>query len=161
VVSPDNPDPKEVRRRGLEERQFWQCQLDFVPSRSGELVYTPHADYADDRFYWSRDDGRSWAELHSDIRNVRSFGFGKPPVGQEHPTLYFWGQVRGKEGLYGSFDWLATPPRLLTRFPSAMLGTVSSVAGDPNHFGRVILGTSCAGWVRVDIPDQNSDYKNP
>ena len=151
VVSPDNPDPKAVRGKGLEERQFWQCQLDFVPGRSGELVYTPHADYADDRFYWSRDDGQTWAELHSNIRNVRSFGFGKPLDGQARPALYFWGKVKRQEGLYASFDWFASPPLLVTRFPSAMLATVSSVAGDPNHFGRVILGTSCAGWVRADV----------
>ena len=37
VVSPDDPDPKAVRGRGLEERQFWQCQLDFVPGRSGSV----------------------------------------------------------------------------------------------------------------------------
>jgi hypothetical protein len=122
-----------------------------VPGRSSELVYTPHADYADDRFYWSRDDGRTWAELHSEIRNVRTFGFGKALAGQARPALYFWGKVKGVEGLYASLDWLASPPRLLTRFPSAMLADVSSVSGDPNHFGRVIVGTSCAGWVRVDF----------
>jgi hypothetical protein len=32
-----------------------------------------------------------------------------------------------------------------------MLADVSCVSGDPNHFGRVIVGTSCAGWVRVDF----------
>lgn len=153
VVSADDPDPKAVRGRGLEERQFWQCQLDFVPGRSGELVYTPHADYSDDRFYWSADDGRSWKELHPDIRNVRSFGFGKPLEGRDRPALYLWGKMKGTgtEGLYASFDWFASPPLLITRHPSAMLADVSSVAGDPNHVGRVILGTSCAGWVRVDI----------
>jgi hypothetical protein len=151
VVSPDDPDPRAVRGKGLEERQFWQCQLDFIPGRSGEMVYTPHADYADDRFYWSRDDGRTWRELHPDIRNVRSFGFGKPLNGQDRPALFFWGKVKGTDGLYASFNWFASPPSLVTRFPSAMLADVSSVAGDPNHVGRAILGTSCAGWVRVDI----------
>ena len=151
VVSPDDPNPKAVRGKGLEERQFWQCQLDYVPGRSGELVYTPHADYSDDRFYWSSDDGRRWKELHPDIRNVRSFGFGKARDGQDRPALFFWGKMKGTEGLYASFDWFNTPPILITRHPSAMLADVSSVAGDPNNVGRVILGTSCAGWIRVDI----------
>ena len=54
----------------------------------------------------------------------------------------------GTEGLYASFDWFTSPPLLITRHPSAMLADVSSVAGDPNHVGRVIVGTSCAGWVK-------------
>lgn len=151
VVDPVNSDPKAVRGKGLEERQFWQCQLDYIPGRSGELVYTPHADFADDRFYWSRDDGRSWAELHPDIRNVSSFGFGKPAAGQTRPVLFFWGRIKKITGLWMTADWFATAPTLVTRFPSRMLANVSTVAGDPNHFGRVVLGTSCAGWVRVDV----------
>jgi hypothetical protein len=114
-------------------------------------VYTPHADYSDDRFYWSPDDGASWTELHPSIRNVRAFGFGKALAGQGRPALYFWGEIEGKQGLYGSFDWCASKPRLITRFPSQVLASVSCVAGDPNAFGRVIVGTSCAGWVEIKV----------
>jgi hypothetical protein len=122
-----------------------------VPGRAGELVYTPHADFADDQFFWSQDDGTSWSELHRKVRNVRSFGFGKAARGQARPAVYFWGELNKKVGLYASFDWFATPPRLVTRFPSQMLAQVSTIAGDPDRFGRVYVGTSGAGWVRVDI----------
>ena len=151
VIGPGSGDPREVRAQGLEERQFWQCQLDYVPGRSSELVYTPHADYAADRFYWSADDGATWRELHPSIRNVRAFGFGRNLPGRDRPSLFFWGEVGGKPGLYASFDWLATPPRLVTRHPSRMLARVSSVSGDPNQVGRCIVGTSCAGWVQADV----------
>jgi hypothetical protein len=151
VIGPGDHDPRSIRAQRLEERQFWQCQLDFVPGRSGELAYTPHADYSDDRFYWSKDDGESWSELHPSIRNVKSFGFGKAAPGQLRPALYFWGKVGGKEGLYACMDWPGSPPTLVTRFPSQMLSAVSSVTGDPNEFGRVIVGTSCAGWVEVRV----------
>jgi hypothetical protein len=82
---------------------------------------------------------------------VRAFGFGKPAPGQDRPALFFWGEIGKKEGLYASFDWFRTAPKLVTRFPSSLLGGVTSVAGDMNTFGRMILGTSCTGWIRVDV----------
>jgi hypothetical protein len=151
VISTGDHDPKAVRFLGLEERQFWSCQLDYVPGRSGELVYTPHADYAGDRFFWSRDDGRSWTELDESIRNVRTFGFGKAAPGQDRPAIYFWGEIGKRAGLYASFDWFRTPPKLITRFPSPILGGISSIAGDMTKFGRLIVGTSCTGWLRIDV----------
>jgi hypothetical protein len=151
VIGPGNNRPREVAAQGLDARQFWQCQLDYVPCRPGELVYTPHADFAADRFYWSQDDGRSWAELHKAVRNVRAFGFGKAAPGQMRPALYFWGEVRGRTGLYVSLDWFASEPRLATRFPSNLLAEVVCIAGDADRFGRAYVGTSCAGWVRVEL----------
>lgn len=151
VIGPGNHDARAVRALGMEERQFWQCQLDYVPGRPRELVYSPHADYAADRFYWSQDDGATWIEAHHDIRNVKAFGFGKAAPGQLWPALYFWGSVAGKEGLFATLDWFQTKPRLVTRFPSQFLSPVSSIAGDSDHFGRVFIGTSCAGAIQADI----------
>jgi hypothetical protein len=151
VVGSWSNDPTTVRARGLDERQYWQCQLEFVPGFRGELVYTPHADFKDDRFYWSRDYGRTWVELHRDIRNVGTFGLGKAAPGQDRPALYFWGVMNGREGLYASFDWCATRPVLVTSHPSAMLAYVSWLSADPDVFGRVYVGTSCAGVTQVDV----------
>lgn len=151
VISPGNHDPRAVRALGLEERQFWQCQLDYVPGRSRELVYSPHADYAADHFYWSQDDGATWSELSPGLRNVRAFGFGKAAPGQSRPVIYFWGAIDGKPGLFASLDWFQTKPRLVTRLPSQILSPVSSIAGDPDHFGRVLIGTSCAGVVEIEL----------
>lgn len=151
VIAPESTDPRDAMRQSLEARQFWRCQLDYVPGRSGELVYTPHADANADRFYWSQDDGKTWAELHKSIRNVTAFGFGKAGQGQARPAVFFWGQVQGWRGLYASFDWFASKPRLVTSFPSQMLAHVESVAGDLDRFGRAYLGTACAGWVQVEL----------
>jgi hypothetical protein len=151
AIGPGNNNPRDVAASSQEARQFWQCQLDYVPGRPGELVYTPHADGPADRFFWSQDDGRTWAELHRSIRNVRAFGFGKAAPGQARPAIYFWGKVNDQPGLYASLDWFASPPQLVSRFPSQMLADISCVGGDPDRFGRAYVGTSCAGWVRVDI----------
>ena len=151
VISVGNHDSRAVLADGRENRQFWQCQLEYVPGHEGELVYTPHADFADDQFFWSQDDGKSWAELDRKVRNVVAFGLGKAAPGQTRPAVYFWGAVDKKVGFYVSFDWFATPPRLLTRFPSQLLAQVCTVAADPDRFGRAYVGTTGAGWVRVDV----------
>ena len=151
VIGTISHDPKTVRAAAREERQFWQCQLEYVPGCASELLYTPHADYAADQFFWSRDDGESWTEPNAMVRNVSSFGFGKASLGQTRPAVYFWGEVDGIEGLFASFDWFVTKPRLLTKFPSQMLAKPSSITGDLNRFGRAYIGTSCAGWVMVDV----------
>ena len=132
-------------------RQFWRCQLDYVPDHKGELVYTSYADYGDDRLWWSRDDGASWAELHGSIRAVVSFGFGKPAPGQSRPVVFFYGKVDGVEGTHASFDWFATKPVLITRHASPQLANIAWVTGDANRFGRVWLGTGGAGWLIADV----------
>jgi photosystem II stability/assembly factor-like uncharacterized protein len=151
VISAGSHDPRVVRASGADERQFWQCQLDYVPGRPRELIYTPHSDYKSDPFYWSKDDGQNWSEFDPNIRNVSCFGFGKAPPGQSRPAVYFWGALDGKDGLYGSWDWFQTAPRLITRFPSQMLAKPSFVAGTPDELGRIYVGTSCAGVIRVDV----------
>lgn len=151
VVSDRDHDPKAVMATGQDARQFWNCQLEYVPGHTGELLYTPHADFADDKFFWSRDDGKTWSEPNRKIRNVVSFGFGKAAPGQTRPAVYFWGAVDKIIGLYVSFDWFASAPRLVTRFPSQLLGVVVSVAADPDRFGRAYVGTSGAGWTRINL----------
>ncbi|UUR06969.1 WD40/YVTN/BNR-like repeat-containing protein [Sphingomonas glaciei] len=143
--------PTSMINAGIDPRQFWQCQLEYVPGRPGELVYTPYSDARSDRFYWSSNGGATWDQLHRSIRNVRTFGFGRALERQERPALFFWGQVKGVEGLYASYDWFSSEPRLITRHPSPMLGKVTCIAGDPDRPGRLIVGTSCAGWVRFEL----------
>ena len=151
VISSGNHDPRAVEAEGVEARQFWQCQLEYVPGRSGELVYSPHADGNRDPFFWSHDDGATWSELHRSVKNVSAFAFGKTMSGQARPAVFFWGDVKGVKGLYASFDWFATMPLLISRFPSPMLLPVSCLAGDLDRFGRAIVGTSCGGWISVEV----------
>ena len=151
AINDERVDHEFLRRQGMDPRQFWQCQLEYVPKRPAELVYTPHSDFPSDRFFWSEDDGRTWSTLHRHVRNVRAFGFGKGFASQPRPALYFWGEVKGREGLYGSLDWFASDPILISQHPSEKLGKVTCVAGSPDRFGRIFVGTSCAGWIKIDI----------
>ena len=145
VVGAGNKDPSAIMNAGGDARQFWQCQLEYVPGHPGELVYTPHADLAEDQFYWSQDDGKRWSELNPNVRNVVAFGFGRAAPGQARPAVYFWGAVNKKVGFYASFDWFATPPRLLTRFPSQILAKVCTIAADPDRFGPTLERQAVGG----------------
>lgn len=145
------PHGPKVVPENQDARQFWRCQIEYVPGHTGELVYTSYADYGDDRLWWSRDDGATWTELHKSIRAVVSFGFGKPAPGQTRPAVYFQALVDGVSGTYASFDWFATKPALITRHASPQLANIAWVLGDANRFGRVWLGTGGAGWLMADI----------
>lgn len=151
LIKPSSSDPASIRLAKSEFRQFWQCQLSYVPQQAGHLVYTPHADLPDDGFFWSDDDGTTWRELGSGIRNVVSFGFGKSAPGMNQPALYFFGEVNKRLGLYASFDFFASEPVLLTRTPLQILSNVSAIAGDPDAFGAVYVGTSCAGVTKIQF----------
>ena len=143
-------DPRKVPPR-QDPRQFWRCQIEYVPGRSRELVYTGFADFHGDRLWWSKDDGYTWRELHPAIRAVVSFGLGKNRAGQERPSVYFSGDVDGVNGLYASFDWFATKPILITRFPNPQLCNAVWVTADINRLGRVYVGTGGAGWSMLDL----------
>ncbi|WP_152569431.1 MULTISPECIES: WD40/YVTN/BNR-like repeat-containing protein [Sphingomonas] len=151
VITSGRRDPQSVSQTGADPRQFWACQLSYVPGRTGELVYTSHADFKEDRFFWSKDDGANWAEFSGKIRNVACFGFGKASEGQVRPAIYFWGEVNGTKGLYASLDWFATPPLLISRLPSDLLSEISCIAGDPDRIGRIYAGTGSAGCIRIDL----------
>ena len=133
-----------------DNRQYWQCQLEYVPGFTAELLYTPYSDF-EDRLWWSKDDGQSWSEPNSSVRNVRCFGFGRPAPGSNRPALYFRGTVDGKAGVFVSFDWLRSKPSLISEQPSPLLADIISVTGDPNRFGRVYLGAAAAGWLIADV----------
>lgn len=143
-------DPRKVPPK-QDARQFWRCQIDYVPGRPREIVYTGYGDYDDDRFWWSKDDGYTWRELHPSIRRVVSFGLGKNRAGQDRPAVYFYGDVSGINGLHVSFDWFATRPQLITRFPDPHLCNVVWVTADINRLGRVYVGTGGAGWSKIDL----------
>lgn len=150
IVNKGPHGPKQVPQ-DQDARQFWRCQLDYVPGHTGELVYTSYADYGDDRLWWSKDDGASWTELHPSIRAVVSFGLGKAAPGQERPALYFYGKVDGVEATWASFDWFATKPVLVARHASPQLANIAWITGDANRFGRVWIGTGGAGWLIADV----------
>lgn len=134
-----------ITASGQENRQFWQCQLEYVPGRSSELLYTPHGDYADDKIFTSTDDGQTWTNPNTLVRNVSQFGFGKALIGQSRPAVYFLGKVSGVLGYWVTFDWFATFTLVSNLFPQNVVGSPSFSGADITVFGRCFFDISGKG----------------
>ncbi|SOD55771.1 hypothetical protein SAMN06296416_1087 [Pseudoxanthomonas wuyuanensis] len=82
------------------------------------------------------------------VENAFSLGLGKPRQGSTTPTLYLFGQVAGKTGLFRSDDdgnsWQCIDD------DAHRFGKIYSVTGDPRLYGRVYFATGGRGIVYGD-----------
>jgi photosystem II stability/assembly factor-like uncharacterized protein len=143
---------------GHDVRQFWMNQLGYVYGKPGELLYTSYSDQLCD-FYHSADDGATWRALgHADARkgayNVASFDTGKPLAGQSYPSVWFTGTVSGVVGTFVTFDFFATPPVLISRYPGGSIAPGSGIVADKNIFGRAYVSAGGWGWVAIRYSDK-------
>src|SRR3546814_5038316 len=86
---------------------------------------------------WLKDDGAEIVGLPA--YRLRAFDFGMAAPGAARPAVYFYGTFDKVQGLYASFDWFATDPVLISRFPNNSIDFVSAglgLVGDMNRFGR-------------------------
>ena len=141
--------------------QFWQARLAYVPGRSGEMLYANcEGGNRNDQLMWLRDDGAKITGLPA--FRLFAFDFGRAAPGQERPAIYFYGTAGGIQGLYVSFDWFATDPILISRFPNSSFDIVSAglgLVGDMHRFGRCYLGFGGNGWVRADLAEGQGQAK--
>lgn len=139
---------------GVSTSQTLQAKLDYVPGYAGELIFASCRNSSGNKLLWSQDDGATWADMHSSVRNVLGWGFGKAAPGKTRPTLFIYGYVSGVRGLYVSTDWLATTPSLISRYPNGQISPGSGggtlIEGDMNRFGRCYVGMPGNGWVICD-----------
>src|SRR3546814_6563492 len=84
---------------------------------SGELLYANYeGGNAHDQLMWLKDDGAEIVGLPA--YRLRAFDFGMAAPGAARPAVYFYGTFDKVQGLYASFDWFATDPVLISRFPN-------------------------------------------
>jgi hypothetical protein len=78
-------------------------------------------------------------------------GEGAAAPGSHTPTLYLVGTVNGVTGFYMSLDSGAH----WTKINSSQQnwGWIPDIVGDPNHFGRVYVGTNGRGIQTIDLAD--------
>ncbi len=137
--------------------QFWQGKLSYIPGRSGELLWAD-CEGNNNPLMWSQDDGATWTDVRSDVRRLSWYGFGKAKEGQTRPAVYFIGMVgsvdspyvAGVYGIYVSYDWFATAPQLITRFPNNIVATGDKIEGDMDTFGRHYVGIGGNGGLVCD-----------
>ena len=139
---------------GQDARQFWKAKLAYIPGKTGELLYNPHADDTacpDDKLWHLTSDGAVQTALRpTEIKLVRWFGFGKNLPGASYPAVIIYAKVNGVWGFYVSLDWFATTPFLVA--PATPLGRIDKVAhvqGDMTRFGVFYTGFSGSGAMKI------------
>lgn len=135
----------------LHTAQFWQARLSYIPGRPGELLYSAliENDRPEFKLCWITKDGAGdLIELPPSM--VRGFDFGMPITGAAFPSLWFWGMVDGRKGLYVTFDWFKTAPHFISSAPGGSIGGIGDgLVADKNKFGRCYLGLKGNGWLEI------------
>ena len=105
--------------------------------------------------YRSTDAGETFTQI-SGVEDADAVGFGKPASGTNNPTVFVSGKINSQMGVFGSIDMGNTWIKF-TDLPDEFLGSVQSITGDMNSFGRVYLGIASNGFVYGDLIDQPSN----
>ncbi len=127
-----------------DKRQFYDALLMAVPGRTKEWLYTGFSgdrSAGTEKLLHITNDGKgpgALTDVHSSVRNVKTFCFGDIPPGQTKPSVYFDGEVDGVHGTFATYDWWFTKPQLITRWPNDNFDYyVSGIASPPGQLGTV------------------------
>lgn len=139
-------------RKGLlgskgELAQFWQCHLDYVPGRSGELLYSGYIGQAHCPLVHLQDDGRAESSIPN-VSDVLAFGFGANSG--EYPAVLFRGKYEGREAFWLTLDWFRSIQFVSDLFLNGYwCSGTPSIAGDlsPNGRGKWLISTGGKGAV--------------
>jgi photosystem II stability/assembly factor-like uncharacterized protein len=114
-----------------------------APGRSGNLWVA----LKDGGLVRSVDGGRAFAPI-AGIGYCGAIGFGKAAPGREYPTVFIWGSVAGKRGIYRSLDAGASWVRINDdAHQYGGPGDGQFLVGDMNRFGVVYMSTAGRGIV--------------
>lgn len=132
----------------------YNAKLRSVPGKAGHLFFTAGrldgVEPVNSPFMRSTDGGPTWKAV-ANVREVLSFGFGKPRAGAEYPAIFIAGWVSGAYGIWRSDDNASTWKQI-GEFPNGNLDTIKAVEGDKDTFGRVYLGFQGSGYAVGDSP---------
>ncbi len=144
-----------------EPNQVDSLQIDYIPGRSGEILFTAsRGESANARLMYSGDDGAAWAAQWG-FGAMTNFSFFAPLAGEAYPAIIVCGSISGVRGVYfvpGAANlaaWLAGTPVLVTRYPLGLLTYIFRVAADhrPEFWGRFYIMLSGNGGVYGDLQD--------
>jgi hypothetical protein len=119
----------------------FNAELQSVPGEAGNLFFTsgPQSNAATQPgFFRSVDQGATWTAV-ANVQQVNCFGFGAPAPGQSYPSIYIVGLVNNVYGIWQSNDNAQSWVQIGTQ-PNNSLAGISTISGDPNHYGQVYVG---------------------
>jgi len=128
-----------------------------VPGQTGHLCYTEGWNSGTqpdpyETFVCSTNGGASWPAV-TNVLEVSAFGFGAAkPGGGGQATVYIAGWVSGVYGVWYSTDNMSTWTQI-GPYPQGNPGIPSEITGDPDVYGRVIVGYGGGGNVYYDTID--------
>jgi hypothetical protein len=129
----------------------WNSTLLSVPGEASNLFYTggpvgqPSSKPANEPFYRSTNGGATWTTVPN-VLDVFTFGFGAAAPGQSYPAIYIVGYVNNVYGIWQSTNNAATWTNIGT-YPTGDLDHISTISGDPNHYGEVYVGFYGGGYA--------------
>lgn len=125
----------------------FHTQMDSVPGSAGHLFFTAGLEQ-NQPLYRSTDGGGEWTEV-ANVKDVISFGFGKPADGTQYPALYIAGKVDNVYGIWRSIDNCENWTKI-GEYPLDGIDAPTTIAGDPNLYGRAYIGFGGSGGAYVD-----------
>ncbi len=101
-------------------------------------------------FWFSEDYGKTYVKIPN-VDAVTSFGFGKGKEGSNYKAIYIVGKVEGQHGFFRSDDKGQSWARINDdNHQYGLVDPGCDVAGDPDVYGRVYIGTNGRGIVYAD-----------
>jgi hypothetical protein len=123
-----------------------------VPGEASNLFYTggsqggnTAARPVNEPFYRSTDGGATWMAVPN-VLDVFCFGFGAAAPGQSYPAIYIVGYVNNVYGVWQSANNAASWTNIGT-YPTGELDQITTISGDPNHYGEVYVGFAGGGYA--------------
>jgi hypothetical protein len=135
--------PKSRDNRG--DWRGGQDRLYSTPGFEGDLWIAAY-----DGLFHSIDYGTTFYELY-DVQEIHGFGFGKAAPGNNYPSLFIIGIVKGIRGIFRSDDEAKDWVRINDE--SHQWGLLLHVTGDPKKYARVYVGTHGRGIIYGDPID--------
>jgi hypothetical protein len=117
-----------------------------VPGNAGHVWLTGGDEEASSYGMWrSTDGGATWSQVGG-LDAADTVGFGKAAPGHSYPAIYTSASYQGQRGIYRSVDQGASWTRI--NDDDHQWGwTGDAIAGDPDVFGRVFVGTNGRGVI--------------
>lgn len=120
-----------------------------IPGKAEHLWLATGFDYRgpeDQRgLYHTTDGGMNWQKIPG-VDNAWAIGLGKAQQPSGPLTLFMYGQIDGDFGLYRSTD-NGSSFDLISPAPLGIVDQITTVAGDPDVFGKVYVGFTGNGFA--------------